>query len=523
MPNDFGYTEHTKVKDVICTCKDKLTLKKLLPVGNNDNPVICYQSCPRVLFTAFMRQIRDTTQLALPRTEIIRNYHHYCDDFFDRHIEPFLKDFTYCPKAWYNAIENRKKQLEVEHWLQDYIDGKLVSTYNKADLAYTMFAKREKQIVDTSVEPPKFPKCRAISAAPPLVKWVGGPVVKALEHIFSDRVPGYGMNFEGKAAKNWEEQEKLLEVVFALGKTTVVDCDGSAWDSTISHELKYLPNKIYQWLLDNRKINHVTPEVFEAAMLQRNRCLTAKAYIDGRTKIVFSANIDSTTFSGSPNTTFDNTLINLSVNHFCANQTGLKPYIACKGDDSLNLVDTFCQTSIDNYHRLWSGLGLVLKKMNVGDEDAFDFCSTSLIVDNGRCKLVRKIDRMNPLAHWSTSALHYSHKQLRQYYKDLAVGYEDWTAGMPFYSAYPIAFRQMADTVPDTGPPPPTGKPKNHYDTDVKYFTDTWKTERTSKYQPSDASVYNFLLRRHGLTSMEIRDIENKITQPHIHSYSAIV
>jgi len=61
LKNDFNYTINTKVADVICTCKNKHTAKKILPTtGNNlEHKIVVYPQCPRVLFTSFMRQLRE--------------------------------------------------------------------------------------------------------------------------------------------------------------------------------------------------------------------------------------------------------------------------------------------------------------------------------------------------------------------------------------------------------------------------------------------------------------------------------
>ena len=139
----------------------------------------------------------------------------------------------------------------------------------------------------------------AISAAPPLIKFILGPVVQKLESLLHGTIHGYKMNHNGKPCKTWHEMEDMYNQCFKDGFNTIIDIDGSAWDSTQHYDMKYLTHKIYKYLCQHNKIHHIDPELFKTVALQRKRKLVAKCYIDGKTHIIFSALIDGTTFSGA--------------------------------------------------------------------------------------------------------------------------------------------------------------------------------------------------------------------------------
>ena len=156
LKNDYNYTLETNVKDVVCTCDRKPIAKYILPTTENAQHVISYPGCARVLFTAFMRQLRAPTRQ--PNPIMIEKYHKFCDKFFEEKIEPLLTNFTYSVEAWMNHLKTYNKQHEVLEFYNRYKKGELYH-YSYADaenFVYTLFAKKEKQIVTD-----KKPKCRA--------------------------------------------------------------------------------------------------------------------------------------------------------------------------------------------------------------------------------------------------------------------------------------------------------------------------------------------------------------------------
>lgn len=527
LENDFGYTTKTKVKDILCTCKDKAVLRKLLPTSETSAPVTCYQSCPRVLYTATMRQLRgpDDSTFKFDQNEI-KSYHKYCDKYFDEYIEPLLVNFDYDVEAWMNHLKDYDKQKEVLEFYNMYKAGKKYDAkWEKgAYLNYTVFAKQEKQIVSD-----KYPKCRAISACPPLMKWLKGPIAVALEKLFHGKLPGFKISSDGKPCKTWGEIERYYEKCHREGKDSIIDIDGSAWDSTQAFHMKYISNKVYNWLYDNNKIKHICPKFFHQQINKRTRKLVAKTYINDKTYIIFSADIDSTTFSGDPGTTLDNTLTNLTLNHWIMDSYGLEINVDYEmdaaGDDySCKLP---AQLNTPQLHEViknkWKSLGLIPKYVLAGDYSNITFCSTSVIPYTGdhgqqKFKIVRQLDRMNPLSHYSRKALSYSAGQLKHHYQELSIGMKQWSKGMPFYDDYRKIFQQYADSIPTKPIREKPGKPKmrfisSHGETydDASTYHNMDKFRVSQNVPPSEA-VYDFLITKYGLSKSDIQDMISKLT-----------
>lgn len=524
LDNDFGYTIETQVKDILCTCLNKPMLRRLLPTSQTSAPVTCYQNCPRVLYTATMRQLRgpDNPKFRFDK-EAIASYHKYCDKYFEEYILPLLKDFKYDVEAWMNHLKDYNKQNEVLEFYNLYKKGKLYDPKWQQGkyLNYTLFAKQEKQVVGD-----KYPKCRAISACPPLMKWLKGPIAVALEKLFHGKLPGFKISSNGKPCKTWAEIEQYYEKCHREGKDSIIDIDGSAWDSTQAHHMKYISNKVYNWLYDNQKITHIDPQFFYEQINKRTRTLVAKTYINGKSWIVFAAEIDSTTFSGDPGTTLDNTLTNLTLNHWIMHENDLvigKDYeIDAAGDDySCKLC------SLKNTRELrasieknWRALGLIPKYVLDGDYSNITFCSTSVIPyndekGNKKFKVVRQLDRMNPLSHYSRKALGYSAGQLKHHYQELAEGMKQWSEGMPFYDDYRKAFQMYADKIKTKPIRERAGRAKLTFVSEEAYDDATTYHNmdkfRISNNKAPDKAVYDFLLEKYSLSKADIKDMVSKL------------
>lgn len=521
LPNDFGYTLETKVEDVICTCTSKPNLKKILPTPECADEVIMHPSCPRGLFTAFMRQLRKNEKPV--DKKIIKKFHQHCDKFFKEKIEPLLRNFSYKVEPWMDHISTYNKQIEVLEYYEAWSNGiKWMQEWENND--YTEFCKSEKQVKKKT----KMPKYRAISACPSNVKWIMGPVVYALEQLFKD-FDGYKVvqhDSQGNTvgpAKTWQEMEENYEMMYNLGLDKIIDIDGSAWDSTQTYHMKYLINLIYNYLVDHDKIHHVDAGLFQRISTARYRKLTAKAYIDGKTFIVFSAIIDSTTFSGSMDTTFCNTITNMIVGDFTRTELELEPIQfkqQAAGDDYLGFIanETLLKYPVESTIRqIWEGLGLIPKHIIIGDYSDINFCSTNVIpykIDGKQhFKIVRQLDRMFPLTHYSAKALHYSEPQLKYHYEQLAIGIENWATNMPFYSSYSKVFRQLSDSIPGHKQPtePKTKSKMRFSDETVESYANydaLLFDVRKSTNQPDAESVCEFLLQKYGLTRTAISEHE---------------
>lgn len=509
------YHESTPLSLIPCTCKNDTqpAARKLLPTINHNN-VIVYNNCARTLFAAMRRQLK---AVPLPKYEVITEYRKFCESFFCDKIEPILRDFKYNPADWYNHL-NVKQQAEI---LDDFKikvkPNKWVDIQNTADRElvpepqqYSMFCKREVQIIQDGL-----PKNRAISAPRGRDKYIMGPITWKLEDIFDRFLLGYC----GK--KNWNTMENDIHKYYKQGYRYVAYGDGSGWDLTQSHELKYIDRLIYRFLAD--KIKHTTPEIFLKAALSRFRTIKGSANIGKSMKTLFEAVLDATVTSGSNDTTLMNTLRMVVILEFIMSKTQLDYRIWAKGDDFIIfLKDQVDLTKL--FYKYWSpkdtnlneefGLGIVLKFLKVGPITDFDFCSTNVIKDDDVFKIVRLPNRMYPLQHWSIKALQYSRDELITYMQDIALGLEDWVGDMPFYSDYAKLIRKVyrgtGKTINNVGASKnllqdgiqPDKKTLSIIERGYDYYHS--QMLRKSDNKVSSDAVYSFLLTKYGITKLDI-------------------
>ena len=505
----------------MCTCKFKPRMKKILPHDNND-AVICYPNCPRVLFTSAMRQ-RVSNEKGKPNAiseDRIKHYHQFLDKYFEEQIIPILQEFNYNVEAWMNSLDTLEKQKEVLKWYQDYKynNKKLGLEVLKECLKYDLFTKEEKQATtineDGSIS---YPKCRAISSCPPILKWVMGPVIKALEKLFGRKLKGYKFNDGETSFKSWSDIEQYYDRNDADGFTEYNDADGSRWDTTMRIWMNHIFKLIINWLVDNHKIYHVDGELFRQASTPDYRSLTAKVYIDGRSYTLISMLIYATMFSGSPNTIFTNTVINATLNAYIFE--GVLGYTAdeyksnCSGDDNQSSVRPGDSQRIrDTFIKVWTELGLVPKYFNTGDTSVITFCSTNVVkyFEDGQYKhkILRIPNRLNPLSHYSISALHYFAGEMKTHYEELAIGMLSWAKNIPYYENYIKAFQYHADQIKSEKKKIPEGKAKMTFDTDEVYENCNYEKvktlERCSNRVPPEHVIYDFLYEKYNITKTDI-------------------
>lgn len=432
----------TLVDEVPCTCQGEKAAGcvAVLPVSN-PNEIIVWNNCLRTAYAALKRHLM---AVPLPQQTIVDKFHRHVDSWFATHIEPRIANFTYCTSAWFNHL-TRKQQINllgkafstISNW-----DG--VAKYyqplidNISDTkVYDIFCKREVQIVDNpqqhTYDGADLPKNRAIAATQEIDKYIQGPVTWFLEKHVAD-MPGFPVG------KSWEELEQSLTQLYNQGYTHVAYGDGSGWDRTQSHELKYVDRIIYGYLARNKLIKHVDPELFYQRATARYRTLRVPHYTHPTIRL--QATIDATLASGDTDTYILNTLRMIAVNTFILDQLHIEYKLWCKGDDFI----IFLKNDIDlapHYYKYWSkknenlginyGLGITLKFMKTGPINEFDFCSTGVIKHNDHFKLTRQPHRFNILSRYSIKAYYYSPHQLVQYYNDLIVGLKSWTNNMPYY------------------------------------------------------------------------------------------
>lgn len=511
LPNDFGYTVNTQLIDIQCSCKlNHPIAKMILPVAENLNPIVVYANCARCIFAAFIRQLRETPK---PEPEMLVKWNKFVDDYFDEFIEPLLRDFEYNVEDWLNHLGTLAKQLEVMEYYNDYKNGK----HNEKKLSsnvYTLFCKREKQL-----HTGKMPKNRAISACPPNVKFVLGPVIWRLEAIFGKNLKGYKQQWNGKQAKMWEEVEDLYELRHKNGYQHTVDIDGSAWDTTMKYHMKRIVYKIYEYLADYNYIKHVPTHIFKSVATATERTLIAKNYVNGVSMTIFAAKINNTVFSGSPDTTFANTTINSLLNIFTLKTLGYKDYeyeLDCSGDDTSKFLTHIKPDLQQGIITIWNKLGMLPKYVIVGDYSDITFCSTNVIPyksdGNQKFKLVRQLDRMAPLSHYSESALKLSEIEMKHYYKQLALGIDHWAHQMPFYSSYSTAYNLHANAIKnDKQLVIKASKPKLWFPTETSTDGHKMKLDRVSSRFVDDDTVYQYLSQKYCLTKDQIIQHHNKI------------
>lgn len=525
-----------QLKYIACTCRGsrQAAAKLILPKPNQ--PVVVYNNCAKTLMAAFSRQIR---KVPPHQQQEMERYHKWCDAHFEQNILPILAKFEYNFGDWFNHLTTYNKQREIVDYItQDTIDKdsydlikanfkNINSTRTKKlqYLTYELFCKREKQIIED-----KMPKNRAISACPPNVKFVMGPVIWQLEKMFKQQYHGYGQHdrVNNRQANNWEEVAELYERRYRDGLIYTGDADGSAWDTTQTTEMRYLVNKVYKWLAQNGKIHHVDPTVFEYVATAKHRKLVAYLYNPG--KVIYAeATVDQTVFSGNPDTTFGNTLTMASVNHYTLQTAGYYPHeyeIDNKGDDCAQYLSSIKPGLGEHYNKIWTGLGLMLKYHNIGSYHDITFCSTNVIPykknNAQKFRIVRQVNRMNPLSHYSQKALSYTPAELKQYLTDQAIAMQNWANGLPFYSTYINTYKIAAESIKCNKPTlPKIGKKKitlpnylksdRRYDHYIHYGRDYAEAivTRTDNREPPDAKyVYKFLLEKYNMSQYDIRQNE---------------
>lgn len=437
----------TPIKEIPCTCRggDEISLQQILPVGSNTPEVICYNACDRTLYAAFKRQMMRVYE---PDPCVASKFQQYTRKYFDTYVEPVLRSFDYSYSQWFNKMPRNKQQA------MKIAEADLVSNGYPDKVEYGLFCKREKQEAGG--------KNRAIANIEPMIKYIMGPVCWSLEDVADKYFPGYC----GK--KSWDDLEHLFEEYYAEGFHYVLQGDGSAFDTCQHYELKEIDRLIYSYLADNGKIWHVEPQHFKRLACAELRELNAKTFTATGARVLGSATIRGTVFSGASDTTLMNTLRMALYNMFTLESAGLvwnKDFkLLAKGDDfiifsrvpawkGIDFQSLYLQTwkpkpkhSDANFLENKGCLGMILKFLNVGDYDTIDFCSVTCIPydDHTKFKLARKPDRMVPLAHYARKTLRMTNAQIKQYLIDQAYALEVSHGNMPFYRDYAVAYRNAA-------------------------------------------------------------------------------
>lgn len=418
-----------------CSCKNETQQAAYKMYNTSTNmittPVIVWNNCAKTLWASMLRHV---AEVPLPDPQCIAEYEMFVDNHVMPQIVEKLTNFDYSVTEWYNHLDYNK-QLEIDN----------IKEITDTPSEYNMFCKREVQLVDEPKDNYNdcgLPKTRAIAGPQAQDKYVLGPVAWALEAVFAD-------NFEGYCGGlNWDQLEHKIATYYNEGFEYILQGDGSGFDRTQSHELKYLDRQIYKILAEN--VYHVDKEVFLTKSTGRYRKLTGKYFDKGVTRNVGTINIDATVTSGNPDTTLMNTARMATYCRFMAYKAGVEVKVLAKGDDFVVFYkkQTDAELLKEQFYKYWSkknanlgrnyGLGIIIKFITTGTLETFDFCSTHLICDfsNKKFKIVRQWDRIVELGAYSMKALAYSKEQKRQYLYDQAVAMERWAKNMPYYQQY---------------------------------------------------------------------------------------
>lgn len=507
------YPFEARVSDIPCTCKgdNQVAAMKMIPTIEHNN-VIVWNNCARTLFAAMKRQV-----LAVPlishETDV--EWRRFCQHTFIEDIEPLLREFSYNPADWFNHLTCKQQQEIVGNQTITCFSDIVIDTDTKPQ-EFHVFCKRELQIVEKpniGYQGSIIPKNRAIAGPIRQDKYVMGPVCWEIERRF-EKLDGYC------GGKNWNDLEQKIAELYQLGYRYVTYGDGSGWDRTQSHELKYIDRLIYEYIAGNAQL-HIPVDVFLAKANSRHRKFRGYIFNEGSKELWFEAKVDATVGSGSNDTTLMNTTRMRTVVKFIMEQTGIDYYLLAKGDD----FEIFTKVDIDLkpfFYKYWSrknenlgikhGLGITLKFLETKPINHYEFCSTRLIQEGDKFKIVRQPDRMYPLNHWSMKALAMSRDQRINYMIDIAESMEKWALGMPYYGHYiDVIYKLYGRTKKKVR----TRAGRNKiilqdgtlpidYDVDKGHEYYHKQRLRTSNTVVSDEAVYAFLFNQYGLTRNDI-------------------
>lgn len=429
------YPYDTPIDQIPCTCKGEAQIACYKMYNTDLNTldflnILVWNNCARTLFAAMKRH---AAAVPLPDEDCVKEYQDFVDTYVIPAIREKLDNFDYSYSQWYNHL-TAPQQAEIDRVRNIDIEVKAP--------AFDMFCKREIQLIEWVLGVAKIPKNRAIAGAQPEDKHVLGPVTWALEGLFDQHFDGYC------GSKNWDELEKTIAQNYKDGYHYVLQGDGSGFDRTQSHEMKYLDRAIYNLLIE--KIHHVDPDLFVLKSTARYRKLRGKIRSKDGLQTICNLLIDATVTSGNSDTTLMNTSRMATFCRMMLNKAGVDGRVLAKGDDFvIFLKNTWdidkLQPIFDKY---WArkdehlnekhGLGLIYKFLSFGTLDTWDFCSTHLICDyeNAKFKIVRQWNRIIDLGAFSLKTLAYSEQEKNQYIYDQVVGMRKWTANMPFYTEY---------------------------------------------------------------------------------------
>jgi len=420
---------------------------------------ILYKDCKRTIVAAAKRQIKSAPN---PSQKVANDFILYAKEIINKYVGEYLDDFGYDFNQWLSHLNHQKqlKMSKIHYYLTGHplpgLDVKKpdhfyggIKSIPKEMLHYEGICKVEIQDIDG--------KPRMVCSIPDLIKYVMGPITWKLEEIFQDHFPAYcgGMNLQ--------EMEDKINHYIDLGFEQVAQGDGSAFDNTQDVSLKAIDRYIYSRI--ESAVYHVPKDLFHyiSHMIYKIMDIKIRLLAD-RPETLITYAVLGTVFSGDCDTTLMNTVRMALYNLYTNDRNGLiyeYHYIAwSKGDD----FTVMYQNEVDieyaqrGYRKYWLakakpndpsfadvydnrtfGLGQILKMLDFGGPDSFEFCSLNAWYTNyitGHITLTRDLKKLTKLANYSRKTKIMNNIEVYQYIVDQVVALQASYKGIQYIDKY---------------------------------------------------------------------------------------
>jgi hypothetical protein len=432
------------IRPFICNCKNDpkrrhmIKLNDLIP--DYTEPIL-YRSC---VSNNLLSLIRLASKTVKPDPIHLRGLREYMNTLIPE-IEHFTRGIRPYERQWYNHLEG-PKQKEVKEFM-DMFPNEITDYINRKNElnVYANMVKVEKQFIeekkiligDNYVTVKELPKTRCITMPKPILKFVMGPIVIEMEHLFKENFKGY------KVPDNWEAQERELNQWELEGFNYTLQLDGSGFDNTQHEEIKRIIDlQIYELIEAHLPAEmYLQPNVFINTMRQSMERRVNCGSITGTERYGY-IKVRGKTFSGSPDTTLMNTIRMSIYNryvHHIANISEDDYKLWVKGDDVVCAYNSSVirDRALASYKRVFCtkeqselldtyGLGQVAKFYKIGNIQDIDFCSTNVIGTSRGLKIIRKLVNIAQKQNYSVKGAYYSEEQLDAYNYDQIVSSKKW-------------------------------------------------------------------------------------------------
>jgi hypothetical protein len=419
-------------REVSCTCKSRghgkldHDFEAIFNYGTNDQEAILYRGCKRTILAAAKRQIKSAPT---PDKHVVDDFLAFSKAKIEDCMGEELTHFGYSFSQWFNHLTH-DKQIRMAA-IHEYLTGTVLpgfkpthpnTYYHGIDsipndmLRYEGICKVEIQAQDG--------KPRMVCSIPDLIKYVMGPICWRLEEVAADKLPVYcgGMNLT--------QMEDKINHYIDKGFDLIAQGDGSAFDNTQDVSLKELDRYIYRRVAHG--VYHVPRELFMYISQAIYKVMNIKLRDpqSGKIATLMRYAVLGTVFSGDCDTTLMNTIRMGMYNWYTNERMGLRlgEHFVCwsKGDDFSVLYNRrlvgidairrgYCKYWLakakptdpgctDRYDARVYGLGQILKMLDFGGPDSFEFCSLNAWytdLGKGHITLTRNVNKLFNLGNYS--------------------------------------------------------------------------------------------------------------------------